>query len=259
MTALVVSIHDVAPATFERSVRILKILESRSIRASMLVIPGYWQDHGPVKNDDFARWLREAECRGHELVQHGTHHVSFRNRRGLRARIGRLIGRGCEEFWDITPEEAYERARQGRALLESIGVRPRGFISPAWLSSRGTLGALRSLGFEYSTSHTRVIDLVSSCSLRAVALSQRPGSTSTVVAALLVRFVGLMAVRSNKIVRVAIHPKDLDSNSAIWSSLATIDAARRAGMRSVTYSDVVARIRRQNPGAQTERVELRFA
>jgi len=259
MTALVVSIHDVAPATFERSVRILKILESRSIRASMLVIPGYWQDHGPVKNDDFARWLREAECRGHELVQHGTHHVSFRNRRGLRARIGRLIGRGCEEFWDITPEEAYERARQGRTLLESIGVRPRGFISPAWLSSRGTLGALRSLGFEYSTSHTRVIDLVSSCSLRAVALSQRPGSTSTVVAALLVRFVGLMAVRSNKIVRVAIHPKDLDSNSAIWSSLATIDAARRAGMRSVTYSDVVARIRRQNPGAQTERVELRFA
>ena len=259
MTALVVSIHDVAPATFERSVRILKILESRSIRASMLVIPGYWQDHGPVKNDDFARWLREAECRGHELVQHGTHHVSFRNRRGLRARIGRLIGRGCEEFWDITPEEAYERARQGRALLESIGVRPRGFISPAWLSSRGTLGALRSLGFEYSTSHTRVIDLVSSCSLRAVALSQRPGSTSTVVAALLVRFVGLMAVRLNKIVRVAIHPKDLDSNSAIWSSLATIDAARRAGMRSVTYSDVVARIRRQNPGAQTERVELRFA
>lgn len=259
MTALVVSIHDVAPATFERSVRILKILESRSIRASMLVIPGYWQDHGPVKNDDFARWLREAECRGHELVQHGTHHVSFRNRRGLRARIGRLIGRGCEEFWDITPEEAYERARQGRALLESIGVRPRGFISPAWLPSRGTLGALRSLGFEYSTSHTRVIDLVSSCSLRAVALSQRPGSTSTVVAALLVRFVGLMAVRSNKIVRVAIHPKDLDSNSAIWSSLATIDAARRAGMRSVTYSDVVARIRRQNPGAQTERVELRFA
>ncbi|MEY3748368.1 MAG: DUF2334 domain-containing protein [Actinobacteria bacterium] len=259
MTALVVSIHDVAPATFERSVRILKILESRGIRASMLVIPGYWQDHGPVKNDDFARWLREAECRGHELVQHGTHHVSFRNRRGLRARIGRLIGRGCEEFWDITPEEAYERARQGRALLESIGVRPRGFISPAWLSSRGTLGALRSLGFEYSTSHTRVIDLVSSCSLRAVALSQRPGSTSTVVAALLVRFVGLMAVRSNKIVRVAIHPKDLDSNSAIWSSLATIDAARRAGMRSVTYSDVVARIRRQNPGAQTERVELRFA
>ncbi|NCZ90931.1 MAG: DUF2334 domain-containing protein, partial [Actinobacteria bacterium] len=66
MTAVVVSVHDVAPATFERSVRILKILESRGVRASLLVIPGYWQDHGPVTNDDFARWLREAECRGHE-------------------------------------------------------------------------------------------------------------------------------------------------------------------------------------------------
>jgi len=127
------------------------------------------------------------------------------------------------------------------------------------LSSRGTLRALQSLGFEYSTSHTRVIDLVGSSSLRAIALSQRPGSTLTVVTALLVRLVGLMLVRSNKIVRVAIHPRDLDSNSAVWSSLATIDAARRAGLQSVTYSDVLARLRRPSPDARKERVELRVA
>lgn len=246
MTALVVSVHDVAPATFERSDRLVKILESRGVRASLLVIPGVWKGHGPLSDDRFSAWLREVKGRGHEIIQHGLHHVAVHSRGGLRTRLGRLIGRGCEEFWDLSPSEAYELACKGRLLLSAVGVCPKGFIAPAWLASRGTMRALRELEFEYSTTHSRILDLDSMTSVRSFALSQRPGSSTTLFAAIVIRLLGLFIMRSGGVVRVALHPDDLDSNIALWSSLRTIDDAMRSGRPSVTYGEVVVRSRRTN-------------
>ena len=259
MTALVVSVHDVAPATFERSVRLVKILESRGVRASLLVIPGVWKGHGPLSDDRFAAWLREVEGRGHEIIQHGLHHVAVHSRGGLRTRLGHLIGRGCEEFWELSSSEAYELAREGRLRLSAVGIRPKGFIAPAWLASRGTMRALRELEFEFSTTHSRIVDLGSATSVRSFALSQRPGSSMTLFAAVIVRLLGFSIMRSGGVVRVAMHPDDLDSNIALWSSLRTIDDAIRSGRPSVTYGEVVVRSRRTSGEPSANDFAMRFA
>lgn len=259
MTALIVSVHDVAPSTFIRSRRIVDILESRSIRASLLVVPGYWQGDGPISDDEFATWLKQAQLRGHEIVQHGTNHQATTTGGWLRFRVGRFIGRGCEEFWGLTFTEAYELALEGRRRLQKVGLHPQGFISPAWLSSRGAMRAISELGYDYSTTHTKVIDFSASRSIRSIALSQRPGSDLSLVAAVVVRLVGMWLAWRSKIVRVAIHPGDLDSTVATWSSLATIDFARRSGLQAITYGELIARTRSSKSNLPFSRIELRLA
>lgn len=238
MTRIVVSLHDVAPATAEKSRRWLELLEARSLRVSLLVVPGPWQGHDITSSAPFLSWLRRAEANGHEIVLHGWTHQRDGEPRGARGHIGALLGRGCEEFWDLSYVSASERIAQGLAILGNEGVFPQGFVAPGWLMSRGTLRALRATNLRYTLTHTRLIDLTSNESCRVLATSQRPNDRLGPLFALGTTGLAAFVTARRKPLRVAIHPDDLAEPALRRTNLNLCDAVLGHGYSTVTYRDL---------------------
>jgi len=237
MTRLIVSLHDVAPATAEQSRRWLELLEARSIRASLLVVAGPWQGGDMLSSASFSSWLRRAEANGHEVVIHGWEHTRAMPPTGLRGMYGNLMARGCEEFWSIDYAGAMTRLSKGLNALRDEGFDPVGFVAPGWLMSHDTIRALRTVPLRYTVTHTRVLDLASTRSVRVVTTSQRPGSVLSHPCAVAAR--GLLASRISRSrpVRVAIHPADLAEPALRRANVKLCDAALGHGYSSLTYRD----------------------
>jgi predicted deacetylase len=256
MPVAVVSLHDVAPATFEQSRHWLDRVEAHDLRATLLVVPGPWRSPGVASNPAFVAWLRAAHARGHEVSLHGWEHrgvdmeSAITRGRSMTAaaarRYGQLMARGCGEFHTLGRFEAKRRLRLGLEALGTIGLHPTGFTPPGWLISSDSLVALRQLGFRYTTTQWSVIDLHGGRTLRIPALSQRPASPVADVAATFVRHAVEHRAQRGRAVRVALHPDDLAEQALVTSTervLLTLSAAARSRrLRVVTYIELVGHI-----------------
>ncbi|MEY2626997.1 MAG: hypothetical protein RJB08_756 [Actinomycetota bacterium] len=238
MTRLVVSLHDVAPSTAEKSRRWLELLEARSLHVSLLVVPGRWQGSELRSSGSFLSWLRRAESNGHEVVLHGWQHQRSGSPRGSRARIGALLGRGCEEFWSADDAEASQRIADGLATLRDEGFSPTGFVAPGWLMSQATIRALRAASMRYTVTHTRVIDLESLHERRVPVTSQRPNSRLAGAAAYGTLGLAALQLSRAKPIRVAIHPNDIVEPLLRRTNLRLCDNAIGHGYTSMTYRDL---------------------
>jgi uncharacterized protein len=182
--SIVVSLHDVAPATAAQSMRWLSIVEQHGMRASLLVVPGPWRNGSLANDAEFAAWLRAAGDRGHELSLHGWEHRAIRHNDDSRnatrrhSLVGNVLARGCQEFWQLGLREADRRIAAGLEVLHAAGIETSGFTPPGWLASPETVTTLRKRGFAYTTTQRSVIDLRNDRVLPISALSQRPGSWS---------------------------------------------------------------------------------
>lgn len=240
---LVVSIHDVSPATEAETRSWIADLEARAVRCTLLVVPGPWRD--PVFEDrpDFAAWLAELAARGHEISQHGWEHRATTRSASGRRLVARFAARGCAEFADLDEAEAHRRLTLGRDVLARFGFVPTGFTPPGLLASPGTFAALRALGYSYTTTTAAVHDLVEGRTLRMLGLSHRPGAPGQRLGALLLSKGAPALARSGRSVRIALHPDDLAHPGLREATLAGIDRVMRAGATAVTY-DALVRSRR---------------
>ncbi len=239
---LVVSLHDVAPSTADASRRWLQVVERHGMRATLLVVPGPWRGAALSGDPAFAAWLRDAEARGHEISLHGwVHRVEGGWSRSPRGAYGRVLSRGCAEFWQLDEDAARRRIAAGLATLSSHGLHARGFTPPAWLASDATRRAARDLGLTYTTTQWSVIDLRGGDRVRAFAVSQRPGGTTMPVAAALARALTGRRLRSGRILRLALHPDDLRHPQLRTDVDDVLRAARAHRFESTTYLDLVER------------------
>lgn len=242
---LVVSLHDVAAGTAAVAAEWMARLEARDVSVSLLVVPGPWRPT-PARRTladsaDVVAWLGDLIDRGHEVVQHGWDHTAAptwaADRRGPRVRaIGRLVARGCGEFWTLGEDEAARRLLAGRDVLAAAGLSAEGFVAPAWLISPAARAAVAATGFRYTTTHRHVVDLRTGTAIPCLALSQRPQNRLAGLAAALSLAGVRRAVRFDAPLRIAVHPDDLTDRRALPGVLAAIDAAIAAGYRSLTYS-----------------------
>ena len=242
MTWVVVSLHDVASATAEPSRRWMDLFEARGMQVSVLVVPGPWQGLGPVDRDgSLCAWLRSLQASGHDIVQHGWSHVDpGTSSRGVAARsAGRLVARGCAEFWHLDRAEASRRLELGRVVMNSAGLDVVGFVAPGWLMSPGARSAVIAAGFRYTTTHATVSDLVAGRDRPCPVLSQRPGSSLTGPGARATTHIAEWTVRRGRPLRVAAHPRDLDDRRTTDAVLSACDAAINAGYQSVSYATLV--------------------
>ncbi|ROO89012.1 hypothetical protein EDD29_6699 [Actinocorallia herbida] len=237
---LVVSVHDVAPATAAATETWLTDLEARGVPASLLVIPGpFAGGRGLATDPEFAGRLRALDGR-HEISLHGLTHTRVPGGAPLRQWANTVLARGAGEFCALDAGEARRRLTAGLAIMETAGLRVDGFTPPGWLASPGTRDALARLGFGYWTSQTGVHDLHRRRVLRVPALSHRPGGTGERAgAALMVRAARALA-SSGRSLRIALHPADLDRPGLREAALTAIDTALRAGARPVTYRALIA-------------------
>lgn len=239
---IVVSLHDVASASAEGSRRWMDLLESRGLRVSILVVPGPWRGSGPIDLDRrLCSWLQSLEASGHDIAQHGWSHVEPEtSTRSLTARsAGRLVARGCAEFWHLDGVEASRRLELGKAVMNAAGLDAVGFVAPGWLASPAARAAIVHAGFRYTTTHATVADLVGGRQWTCPVLSQRPGSSLAGPGARATTHIAEWTVRRRRPLRVAAHPGDLDDTRTTDAVLAACDAALKSGYQSMTYTALV--------------------
>lgn len=238
---LVVSLHDVAPATARQTEGWLAALDRRGIPVSLLVIPGEWRGRSLCSDAGFVRFVADRAAAGDEIVQHGWRHAAGVDGHGWRSLAQRAVCRGAGEFAAVSEQSALLRLRAGRGAMRQAGLEAAGFTAPGWLHSPGTVKALVSMGFRYTTTHFGVLDLRRGTSIGGLALSNRPGSAAAGIASQLMLRTSRLVSRTGGLVRIALHPDDLDHPGLADSTLTAIDRCLAAGARAVTYGDLLAR------------------
>ena len=243
--ALVVSIHDVSPATQQRTEEILRDLKTSGIpRTSLLVIPDHHHRGLVSDNAAFSEWLKAACAEGNEAVLHGYYHI--RKNRDTDGPVKRLITRsytaGEGEFLDLEKDAARQLLDRGRTAVESCGVRVPGFIAPAWLLGVEAEQAVREAGFQYTTRIASVSDFLTGnvYRSRSQVWSVRAGwrrACSLAWNSLL--FEKTLAA---PLARIGIHPPDWD-HPRIREQILRLTGNALAGREPMTYEVWLSRMR----------------
>ena len=243
--ALVVSIHDVSPATRMRTEQILADLKSIGLnRASLLVVPDH-HHRGLVSEDSgFARWLEAASEQGHEAVLHGYFHL--RENRTADGPLKRLITRsytaGEGEFFDLGEAAARDLLDRGKEAVEACGVKVSGFIAPAWLLGGEAELAVREAGFQYTTRIATVSDFVTGAvhRSRSQVWSVRAGWRR--ICSLGWNTLLFQQTLEAPLTRIGIHPPDWD-HPQIREQIMRLVGKAVAARKPMTYEGWVARMR----------------
>jgi len=245
---LVVSIHDVAPSNRERVDEMIAALGHRGVRVcSLLVVPDYHHQGLFTKDRKFVSWLRDLELDGHEVVIHGYFHERPRRpKESLRDKVlTRFYTQHEGEFYDLDYDEALRRITTARDEFRAHGLKPRGFVAPAWLLGAEAERAARDAGMEYTTRLRTVCDLRlgREFAARSIVYSLRNNwrcAVSRAWNAALFR-----VSKSNSLLRISIHPPDC-SHPAIWRQIVNLIDAAIGSRTATTYQDWIAeqRLRR---------------
>lgn len=231
---LAVAIHDVAPATYERCALLREWLDDHGVeRVTLLVIPAPdlhpFQDRSP----ELAGWLRERISQGDAVAQHGLQHRQSRRGAPVRQAMARWQARDGAEFVGLDAGETRRAVESGRRLLKLAGVEPRGFVAPGYAYTPSLRQALAGR-FEWWADLLRL----HRGGRATVAPALTLGTTTPLKRALSPLIVRGMAAAGGPLLRVDLHPADLDHSRHM---LALDSVLGRAGRRtSVTYDDLLA-------------------
>jgi hypothetical protein len=245
MKSLIVSLHDVAPGSFEMVRRWMELLGERNVPVSVLVIPGPWSGGNLATDESFQAWLKQVSTDHHEIVLHGFSHQAKLHFpvKPWKVASGSVLARGCEEFWAINHSEARQRMLNGLAVFSLLGYEPSGFIAPGWLASDEAVEAMRELGFEYTNSHLRINDLVAEQKYFAPVVCQRTNTFSSRMVLRLTMLLSRALGIFNLPIRVAIHPADLHDPVIRRGILSIIDRAVASGYTAMTYEQFISNTR----------------
>jgi uncharacterized protein len=236
---LVVSVHDVSPATAAESRRWVNELGELGVTASLLVVPGPWRERTLADDPAFAGWLRACVARGHEVCLHGWTHTAPPGGPAMRVRVGNLVARGCAEFWCLSTDEAAARVRWGLAVLGGIGLATTGFTPPGWLASATAIRGVRKAGLRYVTTHGSVVDLRTGRRIRAPVICHRPHSRGERPGSVLMSRGPGIFLRPGRVLRMALHPDDLLRPGLREAAMRGIGDALDAGAVVQTYESLL--------------------
>lgn len=246
--SLVVSIHDVAPANRKLVDELIAALTHRGVRAcSLLVVPDYHHQGLATKDRQFVSWLRELESAGNEIVIHGYFHERPRrvNETVSDKFLTRFYTADEGEFYDLDYGEALRRITTARDEFRANGLKPRGFVAPAWLLSTEAERAASDAEFEYTTRMQTVHDLRSGerffarSIVYSVRQAWRRGASRAWNAAL------FRLLKRSPLLRISVHLPDY-SHRAIWRQVVNFIDATTGSRTATTYQDWIAeqRLRR---------------
>jgi len=243
--ALIVSIHDVSPRTKAECAEIFAQLAQLGLKTcTWLVVPDHHRQ-GHIRDDaEFCEWLCALETAGHEIVIHGYHHQ--REPRANDTLFDRLVTRVYTaeegEFYDIDYDRALKLVQQAQEELREIGVRPEGFIAPAWLLSAPAEEALKEAGLQYTTRLRHVRDLHSGRSHVSQSLVWSSRSWWRRVVSVWWNRALFRRLTDNPLMRIAIHPTDL-RYPQVWREIGLCVSRALESRLPFTYERWIARQR----------------
>jgi predicted deacetylase len=237
--SIIVSLHDVAPCTQQITNRIISELGRHGVNVcSILVVPDYHHQGLFTAHREFVTWLRGLEADGHEIAIHGYFHDRPpRPREALRDKfVTRFYTQNEGEFYDLNYEEALHRITTARDQFRAHGLKPHGFIAPAWLLGDEAERAVCDAQLEYTTRLRGVCDLRSGKMFPARTLVYsvhkrwRRALSRSWNAAL------FRLLKTKPLLRISIHPPDY-SHPAVWKQILGFIAATKSVRTATTYQD----------------------
>lgn len=219
------SIHDVAPPHALAVQRLWQASRDAGFTPALFVVPN-WHGRWPLAQaEPFVEWIRERAAEGAEVFLHGERHDEKGSPRGVRDHF-RAVGRTAAEgeFLTLDRSEARTRIRRGVLYLWALGLRPVGFIPPAWLARDVTHDVVRETGLAFSEDVAHVYVHRGDRSTALPAPEIRWSGRSTMRAHLsrvAVAWHRLNAPRT-PLVRLALHPQDLAHRVTARSALTNI-------------------------------------
>lgn len=240
---LIVSIHDVSPTFAVPIAMLAERIEAilGGPRFAMLVVPDHWGAARLDRDPGFGRRLREWADAGVEMFLHGWfHRDASAHQRTARALKAKYMTAGEGEFLGLDADEAENRMRAGRDMVEQAIGRPvAGFIAPAWLYGPGAHTALKACDFALAEDHFRVWQpRTGAIVARGPVVTWASRSPARTASSLAVAAVARTMPDWMPAMRVAVHPGDVTKDSLLTSidrTLRTL-AERRTVSR---YADLV--------------------
>ncbi|WP_380783654.1 DUF2334 domain-containing protein [Sphingomonas sp. R86520] len=240
---LIVSIHDVSPTFAVPIAMLAERIEAilGGPRFAMLVVPDHWGAARLDRDPGFGRRLREWADAGVEMFLHGWfHRDASAHQRTARALKAKYMTAGEGEFLGLDADEAENRMRAGRDMVEQAIGRPvAGFIAPAWLYGPGAHAALKACDFALAEDHFRVWQpRTGAIVARGPVVTWASRSPARTASSLAVAAVARTMPDWMPTMRVAVHPGDVTKDSLLTSidrTLRTL-AERRTVSR---YADLV--------------------
>jgi hypothetical protein len=240
--ALIVSVHDVAPATRAAAEEIVAQLSHHRVPVcSLLVVPNYHHRGSSTEDRGFVRWLQDLEAEGHEIVIHGYFHERpRRNGENLRERFfTRSYTNDEGEFYDLDYDEALHRITRARDEFARAGLTPRGFIAPAWLLGSAAERAAAEAEMEYTTRLTGIRDLRYGDNFLARTLVYSVRSGWRRVASMVWNGALARQLAGAPLARVSIHPPDRN-HPEIWQQILRLTDRLVENRTATTYRDWIA-------------------
>jgi uncharacterized protein len=206
-------------------------------RVAMLVVPNHWGDGPIVPGSPFAAKLRRWADAGFEMFLHGYYHRDEARHAGADRLRARWMTAGEGEFLGLSKEQAVDRIKSGRALIEDVTGRPiAGFVAPAWLYGREALEALKDCSIPIAESHWRVWSPASETELAkgpviTWASRSRARLASSLAAAAVLRH------SRSRVLRIGVHPPDVRHAALMRSVRKALEIAAR-DRQSTRYSEL---------------------
>jgi uncharacterized protein len=208
---LLVSIHDVTPALEHNVTRLWQLCADRGVTPALLLVPN-WHGAWPLEqHPEFMAWVRDRADEGAEVVLHGERHDEVGLHRGLGDRWrawGKTDGEG--EFLSLDGPAARDRLMRALERLRRLGVKPVGFVPPAWLAREVVHQAAAAAGLSFSEDDRSVRLLPSGHRIPSPVVRWSTRSRTRAWGSVAVAKARWVLQRKSQCPRIALHPPDLD-------------------------------------------------
>lgn len=224
---LIVSIHDVTPERLDEADHWRAVVHARMPGPlSLLVVPRHG-GHGSWRRGPGGAWLRAREREGDEVVVHGYTHT----RRGHDG--AETAGRG--------PQDVRALVAEGTAELRSLGLRPGGFIAPAYGRARGLPAACAAAGLTWWATRLALRGAGVRRSVPSVGLGASRASRRA-LSPFIARTMATALARS-PVVRLDLHTADLHHPRLADAGGELLEILVGQGRRPATHASLVHAVR----------------
>ncbi|MCX2728689.1 DUF2334 domain-containing protein [Saccharopolyspora sp. NFXS83] len=234
---MVVSLSGIGDRSLEHCAEFAAELDLRRTPLTLLVAPRPSGSAPPGPDRPAVSWVRARQRRCDALALHGFDHAPSGQRLLPRvASSGPAAAVRGAEFAALPAHEAGLRLHAATAALDRLGLRTDLFVPPRWLSSPGTVTALRGRGFAVCADALAVHELATGRVHRARVHALGPGErVEHWWCRALVLGVG-RAARRGRMVRLAVDAADLSRPGPRRAVLDSIDLALHHGAEPATYA-----------------------
>ena len=228
----VLSLHDVSHRHQAAVESILSRLREWNLPpAVLLVVPDFHGEWPLEKHPEFLDRLSSWRIQGHELCLHGCFHTELPEDAATATGVGgafrrRFLTAGEGEFLSLAGERLERRLDDGLAHwgAAGLGAVPDGFVPPAWLHSTALPEALWKRGFRWTENHAGF--LTPGGAVKAPVITWASRDPLRRIGSRLFAPAALRAWRSEPLLRIAIHPHDLEHPSLVRSIRETLAKVR---------------------------------